>query len=335
VENDKENVEFNLHEAAEELIASDSGAATGSTQGSASEGQLETDPAKTEATQLSAEDVLNGKVGEVTPPVVDAALLESVNKLGAIHNGMPIKVDTPEQLKEILQKGFDYTKKTMTLAEEGKVKQEEWAEKENSFKERDATYAQKEQGLQEVSFQNNIVNSMVDKWKTSDPELYNYIQAQFQSEIAEFQKSQPIIAQYENRFKQLDEKLSQFEQGKQQETLGSIKQSWEKELGELQTARAPRLKELGIVPNWDKVKEVYAADASNTMTAEKALLAVHGADMIKMAESQIKALQAKSKVQGHKLGRGGVGYSQKASATVDVKGGDIMSYLRAESNNLN
>lgn len=325
MDQDKENVEFNLHEAADELLSNE--AETGSTQAAPAEGQSATNPETTVSDEQRAADILNGKT-EVKPVEVNQALIDQINGIGAIHNGLPIKVDSPDQLKELLQKGFDYTKKTMAHAEESRLKQEEFAKIESGFKERETAYAQKEQELQSVSFQNQVVNSMVDKWQTSDPELYAYIQQQFQNEINEFNKSQPIIAQYESKFKQFEDKFAQLEQGKQQAELGDIKTSWEKGLADLQTQRGARLKELGIVPNWDKVKEVYASDASNKMTHEQALLAVHGADMIKMAESQLKALQSKAKVQSQKLGRSGVGYRQTAEATVSAKAaGDYRSII--------
>jgi hypothetical protein len=329
VEPENESVEFNLHDAADELLSDE--AQTESTQAAPTEGQLATDPANPVSEEQRAQDILDGKVVEEKPGAINPDLINQINSIGAIHNGLPIKVDSPEQLKELLQKGFDYTKKTMAHAEESRLKQEEFAKIENSFKEKETVIAQKEQELHAVSFQNNIVNSMVDKWKTADPELYAYIQQAFQNEISEFNKNQPLIAQYENKFKQFEEKFSQLEQGKQQEQLGSIKQSWETGLAELQTQRGARLKELGIVPNWDKVKEVWGADATGKMSHEQALLAVHGADMIKLAESQVKTLQSKNKVQSQKLGRSGVGYRQAAGPAVAVKNGDIMSMLRAEA----
>lgn len=318
--------EFNLYDAADELISNE--AEAGSTQVAQAEGQPATDPKETVSDEQRAADILNGKIEVAPKPEIDQALLEKINGIGAIHNGLPIKVDSPDQLKELLQKGFDYTKKTMAHSEEVKLKQEEFAKVENSFKEREAVYAQKEQELHSVSFQNQIVNSMVDKWQTSDPELYEYIQKAFQNEISEFNKSAPLIAQYENKFKQFEDKFAQLEQGKQKEELGSIKQSWEKGLSELQTQKGARLKELGVVPNWEKVKEVWGADATGNMTHEQALLAVHGADMIKAAESQLKSLQTKNKVQSQRIGRGGVGQRQTASATSAVKGDGYLSFLR-------
>lgn len=327
MDQDNENVEFNLYEAAEELT--NDGADSETTQVAQTEGQSETNPNETVSEEQRALDILNGKVAEESKPEVNQALIDQINAIGAIHNGLPIKVDSPDQLKELLQKGFDYTKKTMAHAEEARLKQEEFAKIESSFKEREAAYAQKEQELHSVSFQNQIVNSMVDKWQTSDPELYAYIQKAFQDEINEFNKQQPIIAQYEGKFKQLEDRFAQIEQGKQKEQLGSIKESWEKGLSELQTLRGPKLKELGIVPNWDKVKEIWSADATGNMTHEQALLAVHGSDMIKMAESKLKTIQSKADVQAKKLGRSGVGYRQTAKADISAKSvGDYMSILR-------
>lgn len=320
--------EFNLHEAAEELISNDAQAA--STPNVQTEGQPEKTPSEPVSDEQRAMDILNGK--ETATESKEAqptsnALLEQVNALGMIHNGQSVKLETPEQLKEIIQKGYDYTKKTMAHAEEVKHWQEQSAKREE-------VYQQKEQELHATTFQNSIVNQMVDKWAESDPELYNYIQAAFQKEVAEYQKNQPIIAQYEGKFKELENKFSQLEQGKQQSALDSIKGTWEKEVNELQTNRSARLKQLGIVPNWEKVKEVYASDASNTMTAEKALLAVHGADMIKAIESEASRLKKANAFHSSKNGRGGVSSSHKGSETISAPIGDYMSILRQAENQI-
>lgn len=323
--------EFNLHEAAEELLSNE--AQADSTQAKSTDGQPETAPKETVSDEQRAQDILDGKEVAVennkeVKPGENNALLEQVNALKMAWNGQPIKLETPEQVAEMIQKGFDYTKKTMAHAEE--VKQ--WQEQSAKMQE---TYQQREQELHGTSFKNNIVDTMVDKWRESDPDLYNYIQDAFQREIAEFQKNQPIIAQYEGKFKELENKFAELEQGKQKETLEGIKGTWEKELGELQSNRAAKLKQLGITPDWEKVKAIWSSDNSNTMTAEKALLAVHGAEMIKAAESEMSRLKKANAAYSSKNGRGGVSSSHKGNETISAKSmGDYMSILRQEADQI-
>lgn len=332
MESENENVEFNLHDAADELISNE--AATESTQAAPMEGQPATDPEETISDEQRAQDILDGKIVEEKPAEINQALIDQINSIGAIHNGLPIKVDSPDQLKELLQKGFDYTKKTMAHAEESRLKQEEFAKIENSFKEKETAFAQKEQQLQTTVYTNQMMSAIIGKMQTEDPELFQHLDMLFRKEEDAYNKQAPFKAEFEGKFNSLQQEIQGLKGQKQQEELGSIKQNWESGLAQLQTQRGARLKELGIVPNWDKVKEVYASDASNKMTHEQALLAVHGADMIKMTESQLKTLQSKNKVQSQKLGRGGAGQRQAGGATTAVKGDGYLSFLRTEADNL-
>ncbi len=332
MEPENENVEFNLHDAADELISNEAQAE--STPAAPAEGQPATDPANTVSEEQRAQDILNGKIVEEKPAEINQALIDQINSIGAIHNGLPIKVDSPDQLKELLQKGFDYTKKTMAHAEESRLKQEEFAKIESGFKEREAAYAQKEQQLQTTVFTNQMMSAIIGKMQTEDPELFQHLDMLYRKEEESYNKQAPFKAEFEGKFNSLQQEIQGLKGQKQQEELGSIKQNWESGLAELQTQRGARLKELGIVPNWGKVKEVYASDASNKMTHEQALLAVHGADMIKMAESQLKTLQLKNKTQSQKLGRGGVGQRQSGNSTTAVKGDDMMTFLRTEADRL-
>lgn len=309
---------FNLREAADELISNE--AQADSTQAKPADGSAETPPVNTVSDEQRALDILNGKeVGTEAKP--DAAYLEHVNALGFVHNGQAFKVETPERLKEIIQQGFDYTKKTMAHAEEVKSFQAQSQEREQQ-------YSAREQELHGTSFKNNMVDSMVERLKTEDLDLYNHLQEQFQREISEYQKNQPVIAHYENKFKQLEDRFAQLDQGKHQSNLGEIKGNWEKQLNELQTTKAARFKELGIIPNYDKVKEVWSADNTNKMTVEQAFAAVHGTEMINASESQMKKLKAAAEVTARKLGRGGVSNSQKAGAKIAAPAGDYRSILR-------
>lgn len=326
--------EFNLIESANELIAADSEANAESTQSTQSEGQGESTPAQTEGEkELSPEEILN-QVGNEKEEV-NPELLNLVNGLNAIHNGLPIKVDSPEQLKELLQKGFDYTKKTMALAEESRIKQEEFSKKEIEFKEKESYFVQKEQEIQNTVFENKIMENLLLKWQTDDPELFNYLASSYQKEIAQHELQKPIISKYENQFKQLNDKFAQLEKGKQQEELGSIKQSWEKDLNETQSKHAASLAKLGVTPDWEKVKASWMADSTNKMTVEQALYAVHGQDIAKANHSYQKLLATKNKTQTKMLNRTGVGNAQKANTTLKaVKAGDYESILREASNQL-
>ena len=316
--------EFNLREAADELTSD--GTDDASTQETSVDGQSERTPNETTNEETSAKDIL-AKINEEKPEV-NQALIDQINAIGAIHKGMPISVNSPEQLKELLQKGFDYTQKTMAHAEESRVKAEEFAKREASYQEKDNAYAQREKELENVSHENRIMESMVRKWQTDDPELFAYIQQAYQKEVNSYEMQKPLISKYENQFKELNDKFSRLEQGKQQEQLGSIKNGWEKELNDVQTQSAAALNRLGVTPDWKKVQEAWTADATGKLSVEDALYAVHGKDIAKANESYQKLLVTRNKSQASKLGRGASSNGQRSSETIKAPAGDYESILR-------
>lgn len=305
--------EFDIEAAFNELTAEESGASDDATENESLEGQPETDLNKTEEDKTLSPEEMLAQAGKEEVPANSQALLDQVNTLGLIHNGAPIKIETPEQLKEIVQKGFDYTKKTMAHAEEVRQKTEEFTQKETLL-------AQQEQQIHNHVFMNNIVNSWVDKIEKDDPELHDYIMKAIEGEIKEHQKNQPIIAKYEQKFKDLENRFESLNMDKQKEELGSIKQSWETELSDVQTKHAAGFSKLGVKVDWDKVKSAWSADATGKMTVEQALYASHGSEITKAFQSNQKRLETKAKTQSQILGRTGAGVSSKQAPTIKVEG---------------
>jgi len=302
-------------------------------QGESVDGQTPSEnPSNTPESIEDPKSILEKLGKEEAAPEVNNALIEQINALNAIHNGMPIKVDSPEQLRELLQKGFDYTKKTMSHSEEVKAKTEEFTARENKFKEVETQLAQKEQEIQATVYENKIMENMLLGWKNSDPELFNYLSQAYQQEVNKFETQKPLIAQYENQFKQLNDRFAQFEQGKQQEELGQIRKSWETEMNDVQTRMAAPLAKIGVKPDWDKVKQAWSADSTNKMSVEDALYAAHGKDIAKANESYQKLLATKNKTQTRMLARSGVGSSAHGSKeTIKVAPGNYEELLRQVS----
>jgi len=325
--------EFNLLAAADELIASE--ANTEATQESSTEGQSEKTPDESvNEKELSAEEILK-QVAEEKPEEASQELIEKINALGAIHNGLPITVNSPEQLKELLQKGFDYTKKTMEHAELARSKAEEFSKLDVQYKEKEAVLVQKEQEIQNTVFENNIMEGMLLKWKKQDPELFDYVSQAYQQEVGQHEANKPLISQYENRFKEYDNRFAQMENGKQQAELSNIKKSWESDLNDVQTKQAAPLMKLGVKADWEKVKAAWSADSTGKMSVEEALYAVHGKDIALANQSYQKLLASKNKAQASKLGRGGVNGSQRSGETIKAQGmGDYDSILKQAFNQL-
>lgn len=325
--------EFNIHEAANEIIAEgDSGSA--STDDSSQSGQAENASQENtgEAKELSPEEILKQVSQQKESPEQFAEILKGVNSLGMIRNGLPISVDSPDQLKELIQKGFDYTQKTMEHAELVKSKTEEFQQKEAQFKEREAQFAQKEQEQQDVLYQNQLLTSVLKKINSEDPELFAHLDALYSQEENSYHANRPMQAKFEGEINQLKNELKLIQGSKHSEELGQIKQGWEKELSEVQSRLAGPLAQLGVKGDWKKVQDVWEKDPTNKMSVEQAFYAVHGKDVASAYESQKKLLETKTKTQASMLGRTGVSSGQKGQEeTLRASTGDYESILRMAS----
>jgi hypothetical protein len=327
--------EFNLHEAANEIIA-EGESSTESTSETPVEGQaaqVDSQEKTTEQAQTSPEEILKKIAEEKEDPAQFADLLKGVNSLGMVRNGLPIGIDTPEQLKELIQKGFDYTQKTMEHAEIVKAKTEEFQQKEAHYKEVESQLAQKEQQMSDVLFSNQILGSIVQKLQSKDPELFAHLDQLYREEEGAYAAQKPLEAKFQGEISKLSSEIQNLKGQKQTEELGKIKSGWEKELSDVQSKSAAPLAKLGVKVNWDKVKEAWTADSTNTMTVEQAMYAVHGADISKANESHKKLLETKAKTQAAMLGRTGVGSGgQKGQAeTIKAPVGDYESIIRQAS----
>ena len=108
--------EFNLMDAANELTSEDNSTEPSSEVATESvddsrpdEGSLETRPQE-EGEEIDALKMLNDEKDDGASKFD----LESINALGAVHNGTPVNVESPEQLKDLIEMGTDYRYKTMS-----------------------------------------------------------------------------------------------------------------------------------------------------------------------------------------------------------------------------
>jgi hypothetical protein len=328
-----ETGEFNLDAAAEEIIAESDSTPEATEESSQSEGQTEQVPQESvEAKEPSPEDILNQLSQEKESPEQFAEILKAVNALGAVHHGAPITVDSPEKLKQLLEMGAGFYQKTEAHANEVKAKEAEFQQKDAHFKEVEGKLAQKEQEIEQVVYTNQILGSIVQDLQVKDPELFAHLDALYREKENSYQSQMPFKKQFEGKISELENKLKGFESQKQGEELGKIKQSWEAGLSEVQTKFAAPLQKLGIKGDWSKVKEVWSADATGTMTPEQAFFAVHGKDIVKANESHKKLLETKAKTQAKLLGRTGIGSGQRGKEeTIEAQAGDYDSILRIAS----
>lgn len=224
------------------------------------------------------------------------AWLEKVNSLGAIHGESPIKIETPEQLKEYLQKAQDYTVKTQSLSEERKAFESNKVETE---KELNAAIQEFNTKVQENDKQLQELQQWVftlNKLRDDAPDIHEELVRAHAGTVEKY--SNPVIDQQfaaqNKRFEELEKKLisreneviiDKFEMEKQ--ALFATEQS---------------LKELGINVDWDKVKNDYFATG---LSAKQVMGSIYLDSLTKAQASKQKVETTKQKVSAKPIGAAG------------------------------
>lgn len=333
---DESTGEFNIYEAAEEVIAEGDPETDATDDSSSSDGQADGLQEKTEEVkELSPEEILKQVADQKESPEQFAEVLKLVNQLGAIGNGVPINVESPEQLKKLLEMGAGFYGKTEEHANLVKAKEAEFLQKETHLKEYESGLAQKEQEVEEVKYTQQILSSLFTKLQANDPELYAHLDSLYSGEENVFKSNASTHKKFEGEIKQLKDQIQNIHGEKKQQELGQIKQGWQKELTEVQTKHAAPLSKLGVKVDWKKVEDAWQADASNTISVEQALYAVHGKDIVAANESHKKLLETKNKTQSKLLHRSVVGSGAKGGEeTIKASPGDYSSILAEASINM-
>lgn len=342
--------EFDLMAAAAELTSEGSGAPSESGATEAAGASAEATQGNAEASgepktsahndgqvkELSPEEILKQVSEEKESPEAEKQILDQINALNLIHKGNAFKAESVSQVKELLQKGFDYTQKTMAHAEEAKAKAEEFQKMEAEFKTKSEALVQQEQKLASVVSENQVMESIIARMQQDDPELFDHIAKLYRAEVASFERQKPIVGKFEGEIGELRKQIGELKNGSEKEKLSKIKEGWEKDLSDVQAKFAPALNKLGVKASWDKVKETWAADVSGKMSVEQALYAVHGQDIAKANESYKKMLATKNKTQSALLNRNATsaGSSGTEKETIKAKAGDYESILAVAAKQL-
>ena len=324
---------FDLSAAADEIIGNDSQSDPTSNDATNESDKLNAPQENSDVTKEVSPDQILEKLNEdKADPKVSEDLLRFVNELGATHNGQPVKIENSDQLKELVQKGYDYTKKTMALAEEVKGFEKQKETIESEYKAKYDELAKVEQNLTEVSYENQIMESILKEMQATDPELFDEFKARYAAEHNRRSQAMPYVKQFESQFAELNNKIQSLQGEKTKDELLNIKQTWEKDLSAMQAKYAPINSKLGIKFDWDKVHDAWKSDASGKMSVEQAIHAVHGAEISKAYESHQKLLATKNKTSNAMLKKSGVGSSAtKSEVDQKFRTGDYGKFLESVS----
>jgi hypothetical protein len=240
--------------------------------------------------KLNSLEVDKPEEGEANP------LLEELNKLGIIHNGLPVEFDDLEKAKELLSKGYDYTQKTQELSEARKSFDEEIAQERETFEtEREAFKGEQEQNAKALT-NYSVFQNMIADIQTNDPELYEELDGYYTNQQKQMQQTSPQVEALNSKIQELENRLNGSEESQEDKVLGEIKANWDKGLTEVQTSFGPKLRSLGIKPDWAKVQEVWKADSTDSMTVKGALFAQYGEAIEKAMANKSKIAETRAKV---------------------------------------
>lgn len=296
------------------------------------EGQPKGAPKAEEAKALTPDEILAelGKQG-LPQNTANPELLKMVNALAPIHNGMPIEIKDESQLRELVQKGYDYTTKTMAHAEEVRNFQKEIQETQAKFQQMETEFQEKSQDYNDSKLKLQLFGALFTELQRQDPALFEDIDARYRQHEQTYLMQRPLVAAQEEKFAQLEQKLNQFTTQGQEKALNEIRSTWEKEWGEVSAKHSAQLAKLGVHIDQKKVQEVWAADATGKMSVTQALNSVYGDAIVKAYESHKKLLTTKTKSMERNLNRTGAGSRASGSPTIKVPAGEYGSILRAAS----
>ncbi len=324
--------DFNLSEMAE-TIGNESDAGSLSSESDA--GQSETNPSGESAKELSLDEITKGLEGKEVEAPKTGDLLSLVNALGMKRGEEAIALKDEKEVAELIQKGFDYTKKTQEHADGVRQKEEAYAQKEKEFSER---FAQKEQEFSTIKQEQTILETAIRKLQSSQSEDDKYLLAEigriYNETHGEFERNKPYTQEMDNKFKSLSDEIAALKGKKVEEEHANIRTGLEQDLSSFQSKIAPTLQTLKIAPSWEKVKEMWAADATGKMSAENAFMAVHGKEMISAYSSHQKVLEAKAKAQEKLLGRGAGSGMRGVKPDIQTKTDSLGDFLQEAASHM-
>jgi hypothetical protein len=263
-----------------------------------------------ESEEPKAESQGSEEAQEAAPATEESAFLEQINALGIIHNELPFKVESSDQIKELLQKGQDYTVKTQALSNERKDFE---AEKTATQAEINATIDElnnKTKGLgQQIQETEQFVFTL-EEMKRDAPDLFEEFQRFHQNTVKQF--SNPVLNQQmeaqNRRFEELEKKLASREDK-------LIIDSFETDFAALAPLEQS-LKELGINIDKAEVKKQWAATG---MPLKSVVGSLYFENVAKAQASKSKVETTKQKITAKPIGAAGSSRPGSKAPAIDPK----------------
>ena len=207
------------------------------------------------------------------------------------------------QMKELAQKGFDYTQKTQALSEERKRFSEE---SELAIRDLEQAISKHSEDLKSKQ----LWDHYVDNLKQSDPDLYEQVRQGFSQLTGAY--NNPIVNQAIESLRAENQKLKQGFEEIQHE---KVRKQLDTELNQVKSEFDPVAKALNMKLEWDKVVEAWKNGAKDVKTA---FYAIYGEDITKRYKSRAKVEQTKKKASPAVRTAGTLKRTQEVQEPVDV-----------------
>lgn len=242
-----------------------------------------------DAATLTAEEFMEGPGKEErTTTEEDSDLVAMINGLSPIHNNVPFEIKSQQEAVEFMQKGYDYTQKMQSLSKEKETAYAEYDQKVEELERGYADYA-------ETINKSQVFDYALKNMEETDPLLFEQVMGHVNSSTQSF--NNPVVSSLQNKINALEEKFaSTVYAGENQ----NIQSNYARDMEAFQKEIAPSAKNLGLVPNWDKVTELWKRDSKGEMSVKQAFYALYGEDIQKLRASKQTVANTQRKSAGAK-----------------------------------
>ena len=225
----------------------------------------------------------------------ETSILDTINAFNMTHGDSTIKIESEDQLKELVQKGYDYTLKTQNLSEERKGWDLERSQAETELNAAIETFNQTQESYSQQLNELQQWQHTFERLKSEAPDVFEEVQNAYNHTANQFRN--PILEQ------QMKAMQSQFQEAlkgvKAQESKAIVDEFEREKQGMASTEKA--LNDLGIKLDWDKVKAEWR---DSGLPLKKAIGAIYFEDIAKAQASKAKVatVQAKTSVKTNGAG---------------------------------
>lgn len=250
------------------------------------------------------------EVEEAGQATDEKSFLDLINSMELIHNENPFKVESKDELKNLVQMGKDYTLKTQSLSEERKA----W-EAEKSGAEEEIHKAINELSAGQEKFSKQIQE--LEQWtfalnelRDSAPDVFEEVQRAFSNVQKQF--SNPVL---DKQLAAIRAELAETKKGLTERENKMVVDEFEREFASM-SALEQSLKELGINVDKEAVKKEWA---NTGLPLKNVIGSLYFEQMAKAQASKSKVEATKAKVNAKPTAGAGVNRTGGKVKAIDPK----------------